>query len=164
LVVTASPSGIVTAETFGNPVANIAGGPLTAVPVGIASAQTFGTTAALLTLTATPTGISTGETFGTPTKLAGLTALANAIASLETWGTPSATKTLSAIPTGIPSLETWGTPNVPSIGGTTITLKHYESGVWVSREATPKIRLSDEWVVNMPKRWNAGTSSWVDIP
>lgn len=43
----------------------------------------------------------------------------------------------------------------------TVTVKHYESGAWVSRTAKPKVYVNGAWVTKRPKRWNG--TAWVDL-
>ena len=52
----------------------------------------------------------------------------------------------------------------PSAPPVTVDFKSRESGAWVDRTAVPKVRVDGAWVVKRPKRWDSGTSSWIDLP
>lgn len=95
-------------------------GGVTASPTGIASAEVFGTVAAVLSLFVSPAGIASSEAFGTPAASATLTVSPAGIASAEVLGSPTISATLVATPGSIASAEAFGTP-VVSVGGTNIT-------------------------------------------
>lgn len=52
----------------------------------------------------------------------------------------------------------------PAATTPTVHLKHYESSVWVLHTAKPKVYLSGGWVSKVPKRWDASTGTWVNLP
>lgn len=113
--ITATPTGIGSAEAFGTPTAVL---DINGTPTGIASAEAFGAVTAVLDLNVTPNGIASAEAFGTPVAAVsgGIAGTPAGIGSAETFGSPTAVLTLAATPTSVDSAEAFGTPTVVAGG------------------------------------------------
>jgi hypothetical protein len=134
-VQTILPTGIASAEAFGNP--TVAPGPVTLspgsipseeafgtptlqryivlVPTGIASAEAFGNvTIYQAMIVSNAGGIASAEAFGNPIVVPGpvIISQAGGIASAEAFGVPYLAFTQFLSPTGIPSEEAVGTPTL----------------------------------------------------
>lgn len=108
--VVVSPTGISSAEAFGN--ATITSGGVVVSPAGIASAEAFGTATITATITVSPTGIASEEAFGTAALTGNLVIEVIGIPSEEAFGTATLTYDQTLEVTGISSGEAFGTPTV----------------------------------------------------
>jgi hypothetical protein len=107
-----TPTGMATAESFGNP--TVVRGPVTVTPAAIASVEAFGspTVVPLLTYVGVA-GIATSEAFGNPTVAPGkVTVLTTGMASAEAMGAPVVKYQWTLVVTGIGSSEAFGAPTI----------------------------------------------------